>query len=278
MRKVRQVSTLGIYHVIARGLNKQNIFESREDFARLFNCIKKYREICKFNLISYVFMNNHIHLIIEIHNTESTEPLSKLMQRILCSYATYYSLKYGRSGGLFERHFTSIPINDSKYLKAAVNYIHKNPLDIDGIRMPEDYTWCSYRGYLNENDEIVNTSYLLSLFNKDELIIYDTQISENERNEFEQDLVKHISDIKAVKLIKQIAQVDHPYEITQMPRGKRDYVILKILSFMGIKMKQMARILGLSYTVIIQIVNRFSYKPFKNRYRPFPGELFSFLY
>ena len=35
-RKSREISGTGIYHVMMRGTNRQNIFEDREDYLRFF--------------------------------------------------------------------------------------------------------------------------------------------------------------------------------------------------------------------------------------------------
>ena len=53
------------YHVLARGNNKQKIFNDRQDYCVYVERLKRYQERYKFALYAYVLMVNHIHLLIE---------------------------------------------------------------------------------------------------------------------------------------------------------------------------------------------------------------------
>jgi len=56
-----------------RGINGQIIFEDREDFIKLLETIKGYREESGYHIYGYCLMNNHIHLLIK----EGKEDLEK---------------------------------------------------------------------------------------------------------------------------------------------------------------------------------------------------------
>ena len=49
-RKAREKSTTGIYHVMLRGINQQQIFEEREDYIKLLEIIKEYKVISDFEV------------------------------------------------------------------------------------------------------------------------------------------------------------------------------------------------------------------------------------
>lgn len=74
-RQARELSQSGIYHIMIRGINRQNIFEDDEDRERLINTIKYYKTISQFELYAYCLMNNHVHLLIK----EVIEPISVIM-------------------------------------------------------------------------------------------------------------------------------------------------------------------------------------------------------
>ena len=61
----REISSLGIYHVVYRGVNKQRIFEDEDDYGKFLSVLRKYEPICGYKLIAYCLMSNHIHLLIK---------------------------------------------------------------------------------------------------------------------------------------------------------------------------------------------------------------------
>ena len=72
-RQERTKSGTGIYHVMLRGINRQDIFEDDEDYLQMIVCLQglteRYYEngvaaepLC--TIYSYCLMSNHIHLLV----------------------------------------------------------------------------------------------------------------------------------------------------------------------------------------------------------------------
>ena len=105
-RKARMHSDSGVYHVILRGVNKQQIFECPEDYQRFQNILRTltvqeqdesgHRSKPNCVVYAYCLMGYHVHLLIK----ESSEPLAQIMKRISSSYVYYYNHKYGRISNL----------------------------------------------------------------------------------------------------------------------------------------------------------------------------------
>ena len=68
------ISSSDIYHVLVRGINKQNIFLDDEDKQKFIETIKIYKKKYKFSLLAYSIMDNHVHLVLEDnkHNLPET--------------------------------------------------------------------------------------------------------------------------------------------------------------------------------------------------------------
>ena len=49
-RQAREKSKNGIYHIMLRGINQQQIFEDAEDYERFLDILKDCKEICEFEL------------------------------------------------------------------------------------------------------------------------------------------------------------------------------------------------------------------------------------
>ena len=85
----------GVFHILARGNNKQWIFHDEKDFQVYKSIIKRLKAEQPFKLYHYCLMNSHIHLVVE---TNKMTKLSKLMKRVNLFYYNYYKKKYGYAG------------------------------------------------------------------------------------------------------------------------------------------------------------------------------------
>lgn len=63
-RRPREKSESGIYHVIFRGTNKQEIFHDEEDNLRFIETIEKYKKTSNLKVHGWCLMGNHVHLLI----------------------------------------------------------------------------------------------------------------------------------------------------------------------------------------------------------------------
>ncbi|MGB4313369.1 MAG: transposase [Natronincolaceae bacterium] len=69
-RTKRLLSSTGIYHVMVRGINQQNIFVEDNDYLKYINTLKEYKKEIAFELYDYCLMGNHLHLLIKEGNEE----------------------------------------------------------------------------------------------------------------------------------------------------------------------------------------------------------------
>jgi REP element-mobilizing transposase RayT len=63
-RKAREKGASEIYHIIMRGINRQNIFEDEEDYTKFIQTIQRYKEKSGYEIYAYCLMGNHIHLLL----------------------------------------------------------------------------------------------------------------------------------------------------------------------------------------------------------------------
>ena len=119
----RKISQSGIYHVMLRGINQQQIFESSEDYEKFIQMIEICKTISKFKIFAYCLMGNHIHLLIK----QESEPLEQIFKRMGGRFVYWYNTKYQRSGHLFQDRFKSEPVEDDRYFLTVLRYIHQNP-------------------------------------------------------------------------------------------------------------------------------------------------------
>jgi REP element-mobilizing transposase RayT len=117
-----------------------------------------------FQLLAYVLMTNHVHLLIE----EGRHPLAKIMEGLQQSYTLYFNRKYRLVGHLFQGRCKDILCDRDAYLLELVRYIHLNPFRSKMVSDPGEYLWSSHRDYRNSETAraaaMVQSEWVLSQF------------------------------------------------------------------------------------------------------------------
>lgn len=251
-RKNRNKSITKVYHVMMRGINKQDIFLDKQDFNKIIKEIKRTKERYGYQIYAYAFMNDHIHLII----FDKNENISIAIQSLNISYSIYFNKKYERTGHLFENRFKSKIVEDESYLRSLVRYIHKNPENAS----IEPYKWTSYKEYIGRHN-IINNQVVLKLFGntKKQALTNIIKFHENYNkiNDYTKgyEFINKVTDEEAIEIIKNITNEQNLIKIQNYNRTERDKTILKILEIEGIKKIQISRIIGISVKTINRIEN-----------------------
>lgn len=130
-----------VYHVLNRGNNRQVVFREEADYKRYTEFLERYKKRYSFKLYSYVLMNNHIHLLMEVGDKGN---ISKIMQGVTLAHTRYFNLKYEASGHVWQGRFKSIIVGEDSYLLEISRYIELNPVRARIVQDPRDYPWSSY--------------------------------------------------------------------------------------------------------------------------------------
>lgn len=137
------------YHVISRGNAGDPIYKTRRDREKFLEYLASAVERFGIRIHTYCLMTNHYHLLLE-----TPEPnLSRAMQWLNVSYATYFNYKRDRCGHLFQGRFKSILVDADDYLKHLSRYIHLNPKRAKVVTDAADYEWTSYPAFIGKISE-----------------------------------------------------------------------------------------------------------------------------
>ena len=132
-----------LYHVIARGNERQAIFRDDADRELYLRRLGHYRERFEFRLIAYCLMTNHVHLALETGKV----PLSRILHGLQSSYTQAFNRRHHRSGHLFQGRYKAFLVDAERYFLALLRYIHRNPLEARLAERAEDFVWSSDRFY-----------------------------------------------------------------------------------------------------------------------------------
>lgn len=257
-RQARKISGSGIYHVMMRGINRQNIFEDAEDYHRFTVLLyqmahpvddggKPLPSRCVF--YAYCLMSNHVHLLMR----EASESMASVVKRIGVSYAQYYNKKYLHFGHLFQDRFKSEPVNDNAYFFTLLRYIHQNPVaagissDISGYQWS---SWTEYERADNSIQSVCNTKPVLSRMPLDELreLVCDLLPKSLMILDFDSgSAVK--TDEEMHKFFSNTFGLKYPVDL-QLYSRERQKDILRAAKEYGGSIRQLARLTGISFGVI----------------------------
>jgi len=141
-------------HIMHRGNNHQDIFESEEDMARIIEDITHALSKTDCYLHAYVIMTNHLHLLI---TPKEKVQLSKFMQTMANRYVRYFNASRNRSGTIWEGRFKSCVVDSDQYLFTLYKYIEINPVKANIVESIADYPWSSYyHNALGKTDKLIS--------------------------------------------------------------------------------------------------------------------------
>jgi REP element-mobilizing transposase RayT len=144
-RKPRNEHAGAIYHVFARGVNRQRVFVDDEDYERYTSLLGATVRRQGWHCLSYCLMPNHVHLLIE-----TPEPnLGAGMQWLHGLYAQTFNERHHRVGHVFQDRYRCEPIDDEVQLITVVGYIVLNPVAATLCARPQDWRWGSHASLMS---------------------------------------------------------------------------------------------------------------------------------
>ena len=153
-RVARIFTEEGVFHILARGNNKQRVFKNEADFNIYRKTLKSLKKEQPFKLYHWCLMPNHVHMIIE---TNKKTELSRMMKRLNLFYYNHYKRKHTYAGHFWQDRFKSLLIEKDEYLLACGIYIERNPVKAKIVRSPKDYPHSSYNYYAyGQEDELTD--------------------------------------------------------------------------------------------------------------------------
>ncbi|HQA49547.1 MAG TPA: transposase [Syntrophomonadaceae bacterium] len=254
-RNARKKSETGIYHVVVRGINRQMIFHDEEDYQRYLETLARIKKVSDCEIYGYCLMGNHVHLLIK----ENEEPIGVVMKRLGTSYAYWYNSKYEHIGHVFQDRYKSECVEEDAYLMVVIRYIHNNPVKAGIEKKPEDYRWSSCQVYYGGKEypqHLTKVDLVLGMFSDDaetsKKLFREFMEQDNSDNCLEDEKRKRASDKEVREAIQILLQGESIDKLKEMEKEKRDSILSKMKEIEGSSIRQIARITGIGYNIIIR--------------------------
>ena len=262
-RQIRKKSGTGIYHVMLRGINRQDIFEDDEDYLQMVSILRgqseRYDEkglrlssFCIF--YAYCLMSNHLHLLIQ----EREDSVSNIVKRIGVTYAHYFNKKYERNGHLFQDRFRSEPVDNIEYFVTLLRYIHQNPLKAGIVENINAYPWSSWTEYSPGGcpASFCSTRAVFARIGQADLVelINTPIVDDGQIMDIDTEGNKSISDSDVKAFLQMSHGIANPLMVQSLEKTRRNEVLRYALSF-GAGVRQLSRLTGISFGVVQKLKN-----------------------
>lgn len=163
-RKSRIDAPGALQHVIARGIDRGQLFKNDGDRDHFLQRLGDILTETKTDCYAWALIPNHFHLLLRTGNVS----ISTTMRRILTGYANWFNRRHGRSGHLFQNRYKSILCQEDVYFLELVRYIHLNPLRagiVPDLKALDSYPYSGHSVLAGKkNYEWQNTEKVLRLF------------------------------------------------------------------------------------------------------------------
>ena len=259
-RTAREQSATEIYHVMIRGINRQDIFEDSEDYRKMIETLASLREvmaedmqtkICACHIYAYCIMPNHVHIL--IHENDWT--ISQCVKYIADIYVRYYNKKYGRIGHLLQDRFKSEPCNDSDYFVVLLRYIHQNPVKAGLAKTAREYSYSSWgNDYLGLGSiHVCKSESVIHRYTLAELTAWVDMPMPEKYGCIDIDERRVIPDIEVRDAVINACGLRSISEFQLLTLEKRKSIIREIMLSIDARPRQLSRVTGMNYETIRNI-------------------------
>ena len=163
-RKARVDAPCALHHIIARGIERREIFKDDFDRNNFLERLGKIIFETDTRCYAWALIPNHFHLLLKTGRV----PMATVMRRLLTGHAGFYNRRYRRHGHLFQNRYKSILCQADVYLKELVRYIHLNPLRaglVDDMKALDKYPFCGHSTVIGRKSRTwQDTEGVLELF------------------------------------------------------------------------------------------------------------------
>ncbi len=137
----------GIYHIYNRFVSGLFLFQNKSIVKYFLKTIFETAKIYEVDIIAWMIMSNHFHLIIKIHKKN----LSKFLQRYSTNFARFVNKQLGRKGHVFQSRHQSKLIQTDKYFLNVLGYLFYNSVRAGIVKEPFEYKYTNLNDITNPN-------------------------------------------------------------------------------------------------------------------------------
>lgn len=165
-RKSRIDAPGALHHIIARGIERSDIFIDNFDRNNFIDRLALILPETGTRCFAWALLPNHFHLLLKTGEA----PIATVIRRLLTGYAVTFNKRHLRYGHLFQNRYKSILCQEDAYLLELARYIHLNPLRAEIVADMDEldaYPFCGHATIMgNTTNTWQDFQRVLKLFDK----------------------------------------------------------------------------------------------------------------
>lgn len=155
MRNAKKLSRIGdTSFITAVTKNREPIFSQRKNIILFIQTMREVQAINHADMISYVILPDHVHLIIKTHKCTSMQIMNSLKRNFTKNWRLLTSddIEKYNPLSLWQPKFWEHVISRDQDLHAYINYVINNPVKHGYVDDPEDWPYSSFAENISRND------------------------------------------------------------------------------------------------------------------------------
>ena len=131
-----------VFHVINRGVGKQQLFFNDDDYVAFERVIRETLAKRPMRILSYCLMPTHWHFVLW---PERDGDLGRFMQRLTVTHVTRWQKQHNLVGfgHVYQGRFKSFPVETDDYFYRVNRYSERNALRANLVKRAEDWPYGS---------------------------------------------------------------------------------------------------------------------------------------
>ncbi len=134
-----QGSKINIYHVCTKGLAKGLWFYDEQDFVSGMNAVPVCAVLTGVEVWCFCLMDNHVHFIVK----GAADNCIRFIREYKRLRSRQMGLRYEGKRSIVGADISVSIIEDTDYLRKAIAYVLRNPMEAGVAVLPNDYKWSS---------------------------------------------------------------------------------------------------------------------------------------
>ena len=135
-----------LYHVMARGNARADIFLNDEDRQAFIDNLGRVSGRFDWRVWAWCEMTNHFHLLIETLRPT----LSKGMREVNGVYTQGFNRRHGRVGHVLQGRYKAVLVQKETHLLELSRYVVLNPVQAGMVETAGEWPWSSYRAVMGK--------------------------------------------------------------------------------------------------------------------------------
>ncbi|CAN5219583.1 transposase [soil metagenome] len=128
------------YHVLNRGNNKSQVYDSSEEYLEFLTLMRAAQERIAIDVLAVCLMPTHFHCVLR---PVGDKDMGRWMHWLLTTHVRRRQARTRSTGHVWQGRYKAFPIEQDEHLLMVMRYVERNALRANLVRSAENWRWGS---------------------------------------------------------------------------------------------------------------------------------------